>query len=86
MTEKTELITTTNRMPKSLRPINKIANGTNATLGKDCKPTANELIVFQKPVNFTIARPIPTPMVIEIANPIARRHIVIPILVINVIF
>src|SRR5687768_10252253 len=44
--EKTELITTTKSIPKSLKPINNIANGIHAILGKDCSPTANELMVF----------------------------------------
>ena len=46
-------------------------------LGKDCKPTANELIVFPKSVNLTIANPIPTPIMIEIEKPTINLHIVI---------
>ena len=52
MTENTELIITTNNIPISFRPISRMANGTQATLGKDCNPTAKELIVFPKPVNL----------------------------------
>jgi hypothetical protein len=63
--KKTELIITTNRIPASLSPINNIANGTHATLGNDCSPTANELIVFPKPGNLTITKPIVTPIVID---------------------
>src|SRR6476646_12181092 len=76
MTEKTELIITTNNIPKSFNPINRIANGTHATLGKDCSPTANELIVFPKPENFTMANPITMPTMIDIENPIISRYIV----------
>jgi hypothetical protein len=86
ITEKTELITTTNNIPKSFNPISNIANGTQATLGKDCNPTAKELIVFPKPGNFTMAKPIAIPIAIEIANPITRRYIVIPMLIISVKF
>ena len=74
---------TTNKMPKSFRPMNKIENGTQAMLGNDCSPTAKELIVFPKSLNFTIANPIPTPKMIEIENPIIRRHIVTLMLVTN---
>ena len=48
-------------------------------LGKDCNPTANELIVFPKPGNFTIAKPIPTPIIIEIEKPTISLHMVMPI-------
>ena len=61
ITENIELIITTNKIPKSFMPINKIANGTHAILGKDCKPTANELIVLPKSSNLTIANPINSP-------------------------
>jgi hypothetical protein len=63
--------------------MNKIENGTQAILGNDCSPTAKELIVFPKSLNFTIAKPMPTPKTIEIENPIKRRHIVIAMLVSN---
>jgi hypothetical protein len=75
---------TTNKIPKSFSPINNIAKGTHATLGKDCNPTAKELIVFPNPGNFTMANPTATPVVMDIANPITRRYIVIAILVTNV--
>ena len=84
ITENTELMMTTNNIPKSLSPIRSIAKGTHATLGNDCSPTAKELIVFPNPGNFTMANPTATPLVIEIVNPITRRYIVIPILVTNV--
>ena len=74
---------TTNKIPKSFRPMNKIENGTQAMLGKDCSPTANELMVFPKSLNLTITNPIPTPNIIETENPIRRRHIVQAMLVIN---
>jgi hypothetical protein len=61
-----------------------MAKGTHATLGNDCKPTANELIVLPKPGNFTITSPIDTPIEIEREKPITRRYMVIPILVTNV--
>ena len=86
MTEKTELIITTKSIPASLSPINSIANGTHATLGNDCKPTANELMVLPKPGNFTIANPTETPMAIERVKPITRRYIVTAILTIKVKF
>jgi hypothetical protein len=86
MIENVELKTTTNNIPKSFKPISRIANGTHATLGKVCKPTANEPIVFPKPANFTIASPTPRPIAMEMANPIARRYIVMPMLVIKVMF
>ena len=57
-------------MPKSFKPIRSIANGTQATLGNDCNPIANELIVLPNPVNFTMANPTPTPIATEAANPI----------------
>ncbi|WP_236561759.1 hypothetical protein [Nitrososphaera sp. AFS] len=60
--------------------MNKIANGTQAMLGNDCNPTANELMVFPKSLNLTIVNPIQTPKMIETANPIKRRHIVTAIL------
>jgi hypothetical protein len=63
-----------------------IANGTHATLGNDCNPTANEFIVFPKPGNFTIARPTVTPIIIEVANPTARRYMVIAMLIMSVKF
>jgi hypothetical protein len=63
-------------MPKSFKPINKIAKGTHAILGNDCNPTANELIVFPKPLNFTMDKPIAAPIAIEMENPTSRRHIV----------
>jgi hypothetical protein len=83
MTEKTELIITTNNIPKSFNPINKIANGTHAILGNDWRPTANELMVLPKSLNFTIANPIPTPIITEIENPIRSLNIVMPIPMIN---
>jgi hypothetical protein len=83
ITENIEPMITTNKIPKSFRPMNSIANGTQAMLGNDCNPTAKELIVFPKSLNFTIANPIPTPKMIEIENPIIRRHIVTLMLVIN---
>ena len=86
MMENVELNITTNNIPKSFRPMSKIANGTHATLGKVCKPTAKEPMVFPNPVNLTIARPIVRPIRMDIINPIANRYIVISILVINVIF
>lgn len=61
---------TTNKIPKSFRPIRSIAKGTQATLGNDCSPIANELIVLPNPVNFTIASHTPTPIATEVANPI----------------
>ena len=70
ITENTELIITTNNIPISFRPISKMANGTQATLGKDCNPTAKELIVFPKPLNLTIASPTQTPIPIDAAKPI----------------
>jgi hypothetical protein len=48
MIENTELIMTTKRIPESFKPISKIANGTQAMLGNDCSPTANEFIVLPK--------------------------------------
>ena len=75
---------TTKKIPKSFNPINKIANGTHAILGNDCNPTANELIVLPKLRNLTINNPTPTPRKIEIEKLMTRRHIVIPMLVINV--
>src|SRR5688572_7088065 len=86
MTEKTELIITTKSIPASLSPISRIANGTHATLGNDCKPTAKELMVLPKPGNFTIANPTETPMMIDNVNPITRRYIVTAILTISVKF
>jgi hypothetical protein len=86
MTEKTELIITTKSIPASLSPISSIANGTHATLGNDCKPTAKELIVLPKPGNFTIANPTETPIMIDKLNPITRRYIVTAILTIKVKF
>ena len=83
ITENIELMITTNKIPNSFSPMNKIENGTQAILGNDCSPTAKELIVFPKSLNFTIAKPIPTPKTIEIENPIKRRHIVIAMLVSN---
>lgn len=56
-----------------------MANGTQATLGKDCSPTANELIVFPKPGNLTMAKPMVIPMAIEIPKPITSLYIVTPI-------
>jgi len=63
--------------------MNKIENGTQAMLGNDCSPTANELIVFPKSLNLTIPNPIPTPNKIEIEKPITRRHRVQAIFAIN---
>ena len=63
-----------------------MANGTHATLGKDCSPTANELIVFPKPGNLTMLNPTTTPITIEIPNPITSLYIVIPMDVIRVRF
>jgi hypothetical protein len=83
ITEKIELKTTTNKMPKSFNPTNRIANGTHAILGNDCKPTANELIVLPKSLNLTISNPVPTPRIIEIENPATSLHIVIPMLTTN---
>src|SRR5215813_11745377 len=83
ITENIELIITTNKIPNSFSPMNKIENGTQAMLGNDCSPTATELIFVPKSLNITIAKPIPTPKTIEIENPIKRRHIVITILVSN---
>jgi hypothetical protein len=80
MTEKIELMTTTNKIPKSFNPTNRIANGTHAMLGNDCKPTANELIVLPKSLNLTINNPIPIPRIMEIENPVTSLHIVIPML------
>jgi hypothetical protein len=86
MTEKTELIITTKRMPASLSPISSIAKGTHATLGNDCKPTAKELIVLPKPGNFTIANPTETPIMIDNVKPMTRRYMVTAILMIKVKF
>jgi hypothetical protein len=86
MTENTELITTTNNMPKSFNPISNIANGTQDTLGKDCNPTANELIVLPNPGNLTMDNPTAIPIMLETANPTTRRYIVIAMLIINVKF
>jgi len=83
ITENIELMITTNKIPNSFSPMNKIENGTQAMLGNDCSPTAKELIVFPKSLNFTIVKPIPIPKTIEIENPIKRRHIVIAMLVSN---
>ena len=63
-----------------------MANGTHATLGKDCSPTANESIVFPKPGNLTMAKPTVTPMAIEIPKPITSLYIVTPIDTISVRF
>ena len=63
-----------------------MANGTHATLGKDCSPTEKELIVFPKPGNLTMTKPMVTPMTIEIPKPITSLYIVIPIDVISVRF
>ena len=52
MTEKTELIITTKSIPASLSPISSIANGTHATLGNDCKPTAKEAHGFTEAREF----------------------------------
>jgi hypothetical protein len=49
ITENTDAITTTNNMPKLLKPMSSIAKGTHAILGKVKRPTANELIVLPKP-------------------------------------
>src|SRR5919112_6328109 len=86
ITEKTELKTTTNNIPKSFNPISNIANGTHAILGKDCKPIAKELIVFPNPENFTIAKPITIPIIIEITNPIVNLYKVIPMLITSILF
>src|ERR687897_205246 len=86
ITEKTELIITTKSIPASLSPISSIANGTHATLGNDCNPTAKELIVLPKPGNLTIAKPTETPIMIDRVKPMTRRYIVTPILTIKVIF
>ena len=64
----------------------RIANGTQATLGNVCKPTAKELIVFPNPENLTINKPTIKPIIMDVINPINNRYIVIPMLVINVIF
>ncbi len=66
-------------MPKSLKPMSSIEKGTHAILGKVKSPTANEPIVLPKPWNFTIARPTMPPTAIDIANPAASRHSVVPI-------
>src|SRR6476659_10614117 len=86
ITEKTELKTTTNNIPKSFNPISNIANGTHAILGKDCKPIAKELIVFTNPENFTIAKPTAIPKIIEIAKPIINLYKIILMLITNVLF
>lgn len=86
MTEKTELIITTKSIPASLSPISSIANGTHATLGNDCKPTAKELIVLPKPGNFTMAKPTETPIMIDKVKPITRRYMVTAMPTINVRF
>jgi hypothetical protein len=67
--ENTEAITTTKSIPKSLKPMSNIENGTQAMLGKVKSPTANELSVLPNARNFTITRPTATPTPIDIANP-----------------
>ena len=84
ISEKIELIITTKKIPKSFNPINRIANGTQAILGNDCNPTANELMVLPKPRNLIINNPIPIPRIIEIEKLMTSRQIVIPILVNNI--
>ena len=80
MTEKTELITTTNMIPKSLNPKNRIENGTHAILGNANRPAEKEFTVLPKPLNFTMASPVTNPIVIEIANPTPSLHKVTPII------
>jgi hypothetical protein len=84
ITEKTELITTTKSIPKSLKPINNIANGIHAILGNDIRPTANELIVFPNCRNFIISNPMHNPSVIDRINPRNNLHNVTNILFTNV--
>jgi hypothetical protein len=81
ITEKIELMITTKKMPRSFNPINRMANGTHAILGNDCKPNAKELIVLPKLRNLIITNPTPTPRIMEIEKLMISRHIVMPMLV-----
>jgi hypothetical protein len=67
-------------IPNSLKPINRIENGTQAILGNDNRPAENELSVLPNPLNFIIANPMRVPNVIEIENPATSLPKVIPIL------
>ena len=78
--EKIELIITTNRIPNSLKPINRIEKGTHAMLGNDKRPAENELNVFPNPLNFIIPSPISVPRAIEMENAATSLTSVIPML------
>ena len=78
MTEKIELIITTNKIPNSLNPIRRIEKGTHAILGKDKRPAENEFSVFPNPLNLIIPSPISVPKEIEIKNPATSLPKVMP--------
>src|SRR5712692_11366183 len=78
--EKIELMITTNKIPKSLKPINRIEKGTHAILGNDRRPAENEFSVFPNPLNFTIASPIVVPRATEMRNAVTSLAKVTPIL------
>lgn len=77
-------MTMTNSIPKSLNPISRIANGTQAILGKDCSPNANELMVFPNCLNLTIISPTHPPITTEITNPTNSRQSVTAMLSIKI--
>ena len=78
--EKIELITTTNKIPKSLKPINIIEKGTHAILGNDKRPAENEPNVFPNPLNLIMASPMRVPRAMEIANAATSLTKVTPML------
>lgn len=80
MTEKIELIITTNIIPNSLKPIKRIEKGTHAMLGNDSNPAENEFSVFPNPLNLIIEIPISVPRDIETRNPTISLPKVTPIL------
>ena len=63
-----ELITTTNSIPNSLKPMSRIENGTHAMLGNDNSPAEKEFNVLPNPLNFTITNPTAVPKVSDIAK------------------
>ena len=67
-------------IPNSLKPINRIENGTHAILGNDNSPAENEFNVFPNPRNFIIVNPIRVPSDIEIKNPATSLPKVTPML------
>ena len=78
--EKIELMITTNKIPKSLKPINKIEKGTHAILGNDKRPAENELSVFPNPLNLIMASPMSVPRAREMANAATSLAKVTPML------